>query len=94
MLLGTVSKQPRDRIDFDVTFGDWLDERGGDTIGAVLASVAPAGLTLLTTANDGRRVKQWIEGGESGTTYQITLTATTVGGRQKEVEIRVRVRER
>ena len=94
MLLGTVTKQPRDRIDFDVTFGDWLDERGGDAIGAVLASVAPAGLTLLTTSNDGRRVKQWIEGGENGTTYQVTLTATTVGGRRKEVEIRVRVRER
>lgn len=94
MLLGTVQKQPRDRIDFDVPFNDWLDERGGDTIGAVLASVSPAGLTLLTTNNDGRRVKQWIEGGTDGEMYTVTLTATTVGGRQKEVEIRVRVRER
>lgn len=94
MLLGTVTKQPRDRRDIDVDFGPYLDRLSGDTIGAVTSFVGPAGLSLIGINHDGRRVKQWVEGGEHGNTYQVTLIATTTGGRVKEVEVRVRVRER
>lgn len=93
MLLGTVTKQPGDRLDIDVDFSEWLAERGGDALNLVTSSVAPAGLELLNLSHDSGRVKQWIGGGLDSTMYQLTLTASTTGGRVKEVEIRVRVRE-
>ena len=94
MLLGTVTKQPLDRIDFDVDFSEWLTERGGDALGTVAGKVSDPALLLIGRSHDGSKVKQWIEGGEDGGIYTVTLTATTNGGRVKEVEIRVRVRER
>lgn len=94
MLLGTVTKQPRDRRDIVIDFGPYLEKLGGDTIGSVTSFVQPEGLPLIGINHDGHLVKQWIEGGEDGHTYQITLVGTTVGGRVKEVEVRVRVRDR
>lgn len=93
MLLGTVTKQPNERFDFDVDFTPWLAERADDTLGAVVSSVTPTGLLLIGISHDGVSVKQWVEGGTDGVLYTVTLSATTTGGRLKEVEVRVRVRE-
>jgi hypothetical protein len=38
-------------------------------------------------------VKVWTSGGTDGVTYKITATLTTVGGRTKQAEIRVKVKE-
>jgi hypothetical protein len=94
MFLGTVTKQPRDRRDIILGFGKYLDRLGGDELGTITSFVEPAGLSLIGINHNGRVCHQWVEGGEDGATYQITLIATTVGGRVKDVEVRVRVRDR
>jgi len=37
--------------------------------------------------------KVWLSGGTTGTTYKITATLTTTGGRIKQHEILVKVKE-
>ena len=37
--------------------------------------------------------KVWLSGGLHGKTYKVTVTLTTVGGRIKQVEILIKVKE-
>lgn len=39
------------------------------------------------------RIKVWLSGGEHGATYKITVRADTEGGRRKEIDFRLQVRE-
>lgn len=90
-------KQPGDTQDYDIDFDDYLTFHS-DT-GTSHTAVAETGLTLassqLLTANGvtNSRVKVWVSGGTDGTTYKVTVTLTTTGGRVKQVEISVRVKE-
>jgi len=93
-ILAKFEKQPADVQDFDIDFTEWLtgmaDTAPGPT-GAVV--VADSGLTIqLVLLKDGV-VKVWTAGGTDGTTYKITATLTTEGGRTKQAEIKVRVKE-
>lgn len=92
-ILGTYVKQPHEVLDYDFDYSEWLP--AADTI--ISTSVtADAGLTLGSTIIDPtthRVVKQWVSGGTDNVTYKVQLTATTAGGRVKEIEFKVRVRE-
>jgi hypothetical protein len=91
-ILGTFTKQPGERLDFDVDFSEWLSTT--DTITSVV-SVCDTGLTAETPLKDvtNKIVKQWITGGTTGTTYKVQITATTTEGRIKEAEFKVKVKE-
>ena len=92
-ILGVFIKQPQEVLDYDFDYSEWLPV--SDTIISATA-VADAGITLGSTIIDPatqRVVKQWVSGGISGITYKIQITATTAGGRIKEVEFKIRVRE-
>ena len=98
MILGTFNKQPSEVLDFDIDFSQWLP--AGDTIDTATAEVTLGGAALLLTGTSGDTmiiddtvVKQWVYAGTTGVTYQVQITATTVQGRVKEAEFRLRVKE-
>lgn len=102
MILGTFIKQPAEYLDYDIDFSDFLP--GGDTLqytgnppvpNPLSVTATPAGITIGPTyvLNDGKAIKQWLSGGTNGVRYKITLTATTNGGRVKQVEFVVRVKD-
>jgi hypothetical protein len=102
MILGTFIKQPAEYLDYDIDFsefladGDTLQSTGAPAVPSPLSvTAAPTGITLGPTfvINSGLGIKQWLSGGTNGVRYKITLTATTNGGRIKQVEFVVRVKD-
>ena len=93
-ILAKFEKQPIDRQDYDIDFADWLvgmnDTAPGPTGAAV---VAETGLTIITSTLTNGLVKVWVSGGDDGVTYKVTATLTTVGGRVKQAEIKIKVKE-
>lgn len=91
-MLGTKQKDPADVLDYDINYQDWLPS--GDTITTVTTDVSPAGeLAVDSVQISSPEVKAWVSGGVDGTTYTITVTAATTGGRVKEETFKVRVKE-
>lgn len=93
-LIATFEKQPADVLDYDIDYTTWLPDT--DAIASATATVTPAGgmtvdLTLVIENNT--RVKIWVSGGVSGTTYKVEITVTTDDGRVKQDEVRFRVKE-
>jgi hypothetical protein len=96
-MLGTVLKQPADQRDYDVEFDKWLPE--DDTITTAVAGEIEADaddespVVVESVQIDGTTVKVWASGGTTGKTYKVTLTVSTSGGRIKETEFNIRVRD-
>lgn len=93
-VLATWEKQPGERQDYDIEFGEWLAPLG-DAPAATnpIAVTAPAGITLISFELIGTAVKLWITGGTNKTRYKFTIAMTTAGGRVKEAEIVIYVKE-
>jgi hypothetical protein len=93
-ILAKFEKQPADVQDFDIDFTEWLagmsDTAPGPT-GVVV--VATTGITITATSLLNGVVKVWMSGGADGVTYKVTVTVTTVGGRVKQAEFNVKVKE-
>ena len=90
-MLGTQIKQPADRLDYDISFEDWLPE--GDFVETATASVSPTGeLAIDDILVLSPLVKVWLSDGLNGGSYKVTVTATTNQGRVKETDFKVRVR--
>lgn len=90
-VLATIHHQPSDIRDYDIDFGEWFPS--DDSVTSTVISVAPVGLTV-NYAIQTPRVKVWLRsGGVSGTTYKVTVKATTTQGRAKEVELKVKVKD-
>lgn len=90
-ILETFTKQPADVQDYDIDFAEYLDAL---TDTAALAVVeADPGITVVNYLILGKVVKVWLSGGITGARYKVTIRLTTTGGRTKEVEIRLLVRE-
>ena len=91
-MLGTLQKRPADELDYDVNFEKWLTP--SDTITSVTAIVAPVGdLVVESTSIIGPIIKVWLAGGVIGKTYSVTVTVATSGGRIKQVEFNLRVKD-
>lgn len=90
-VLATFIKQPADVQDYDIDFSKYLDAIE-DTPASYTAS-AEDGLNIDSSLIVDKRVKVWISGGTSGTVYKITVTLTTLIGRTKQVEIKIKVKE-
>lgn len=90
--MNTFSKQPSENLDYDFDFADFMP--AGDVIASSVVT-ADAGVTLGSkTDNPGASiVKQFISGGTDGTTYKVTCKITTTGGRVKEAEFKLKVKE-
>lgn len=90
-ILGKFTKQPADLIDYDIDYRDWLADRA-DTIASHTVEVDP-GLTLDSSLEIAGVIKVFVGGGTDGVTYKVTCTVTTAGGRIKQAEISIAVRE-
>jgi hypothetical protein len=89
-VLAVFYKQPSEVLDYDIDFTEWMTP--GDSI-ATATATSDAGITLGATTIIGYVVKQWVSGGTDGNSYKVTVKVTTNGGRVKEADFRVRVRE-
>ena len=93
-ILAKFEKQPADVQDFDIDFSDWLTGMLDAAPGPTGVSVeADAGITVIVFVLNAGVVKVWTSGGVDGATYKITATVTTEGGRTKQAEIKVKVKE-
>lgn len=92
MILETYTKQPNEIQDYDVDFNEYLASMGGDTI-TNAAVIVPDGITLVTHLTIDNVVKLFLSGGTDGERYVVTVRATTAGGRVREGEIAIRVKE-
>jgi hypothetical protein len=91
-ILGTIYKQPREILDFDIDYSTVLAGRS-DTIASQTSEVSPAGLTLGTLSRNGNVIKQVFSTGTDSQLYKITILATTTAGLKYEDEVNVLVGE-
>lgn len=90
-VIATFEKQPVEVMDYDVNCNAWLTSLS-DTILSVSATV-DSGITLVSCSHLSGIVKTWLSGGSDGVTYKVTLLITTSGGRVKQTEFNVRVKD-
>lgn len=92
MKLGNITKQPAESRWVSVRYDDDLDD--GDEVSSVLACTAdPSGLSVTPVLATIDRVRVFIEGGDDGATYKITLRVATSGGEILEDELVCKVKE-
>ena len=103
----TFTKQPNDVLDYDVVMDEWFASIPQDDIESVVITVtsateetpalvigpAPHPDLVLMGANP-TRFKLWIGGGTDFTDYKVTLLIKTEQDREKETEIKIKVRDR
>jgi hypothetical protein len=91
-LLGTITKQPREILDFDIDYTTVLAGRS-DTLSTQTSEVTPSGLTLVSTTRTGNIVKVVISTGTDTQLYKVTVLVTTTAGLRYEDEVNVLVGE-
>ena len=92
MIIGMAQKQPAEYLDYNVDFTEWMPQ--DDQIASATVAVSPEGeLTADTISIMTPIVKFWPAGGVAGKTSKLTVKITTEGGRIKEDELKIRVRE-
>lgn len=77
-------KDPADTLDYVYDISPALRGDDGDSITDLDVTITPtqAGdLTLAASSVNGRTATLWLSGGQSGTTYAVTLAIGTVAGR-------------
>ena len=100
-ILAKFRKQPDDVQDFDISYVDWMGELSDTAPGPATSTPGPnclvvtaeTGIDIVATALLNGVVKIYTSGGTSDATYKITVTLTTVGGRTKQAEVSVKVKE-
>lgn len=91
-ILGSLTKQPREIVDFDISFTGVLAGRV-DTLTTATAEVTPTGLTMVSTTVVADKVKVKISGGTDAITYKVTVLTDTSSGLKFEDEVNVIVGE-
>ena len=94
-ILKKFDKQPAEVQDYDIDFAaeylaglsDTAPGPGGLTV------TADAGITVDSFLLVNGKVKVWVSGGTTGTSYKITATVVTTGGRTKQAEIVIKVKD-
>jgi hypothetical protein len=77
-------KDPGDTLDYVFDIAPALTANPGDTIATLDVSITPnnpGDLTLASSSADGARAVLWLTGGQALTTYSVTVTISTTGGR-------------
>lgn len=87
-------KQPKDVIDYPISFSEWLAERPGYSISTYVVEADP-GIDVVTHIRFGDIITPFIGGGTSGQSYKVTVRATmTPSPLVKEFEFMVKVLEK
>lgn len=93
MAIQTFYKQPNDVLDYDVDYRDWLKARGNDTIKGAPVITFDVGITLVSSVVYGGIVKMYFSGGVNLSRYKVTVRVNTNGGRTKEAEFYLSIKE-
>ena len=78
------AKDPADVLDYQFDIAPALTGNDGDAVATLDVAISPANpgdLSLASAAADGARAVVWLQGGQAGTTYTVTLTIGTQAGR-------------
>lgn len=86
-LTANFTKDPDDTLDYTFDWTNWLN---GDQIASLTAIPSP-GITVNNTAFSSSSTTVWISGGTAGLPYSVTHRITTLGGRQKDLTMTLRV---
>lgn len=90
-ILGKFVKQPADVLSYDFDYTPWLEDLD-DTIVSHTMVIEP-GATIVTHARQAGVIRVFVAGGTDGQQYKVTCTATTAGGRVKQAEIVIKIKE-
>lgn len=90
-VLGKFTKQPVEIQDYDFDFNEYLSSLP-DTAASHVA-VAETGVTITASTLAGGVVKVFVSGGTDGQQYKVSATITTTGGRVKQGDIIIKVKE-
>lgn len=103
----TFTKQPNDVLDYDVDMTAWFADVPGDDIERVELSIASASESVPTLVfgpaphpqytligENPVRFKLWLGGGTEYTDYTVTCVVVTEQDRQKEIEFKIKVRNK
>jgi len=78
------AKDPGDTLDYVFDISPALTANPGDTIATLDVATSPSepgDLALASSTADGAWAVLWLTGGQPQTTYTVTVTITTAGGR-------------
>lgn len=90
-VLGKFTKQPADVQDYDIDFTEYLTSQSDTAVSHTVA--VETGITIVASALASGVVKTFLSGGTNGQQYKLTATITTAGGRVKQAEIIIKVKE-
>ncbi len=93
-ILGSLTKKPREILDFDIDYSTVLAGRTS-VLTTASSEVQPSGLTLTSTTvySPEKKIKVKISGGTDAITYKVTILADTDDGLKYEDEVSVIVEE-
>lgn len=78
------AKDPADVLDYQFDIAPALSGNDGDAVATLDVAISPSSpgdLSMASAAADGSRAVLWLQGGQAGTTYTVTLTVGTQAGR-------------
>lgn len=96
-ILGKFIKQPTEVLDYEFDFSAWLADRTDAistfTVTSDPQTVGAANMTLSNKTTSQGVVRFFASGGTDAVKYKITCTVTTTGGRTKQAELLITVKE-
>lgn len=90
-ILAKFTKQPVEVQDYDIDFTSYLTSQS-DTASSHVVTADP-GITIASSNLTSGVVKVFVSGGVDGNQYKVSASITTAGGRVKQGDILIRVRE-
>lgn len=90
-ILAKFTKQPVEVQDYDIDFTEYLESL--NDIAQSHVAVAESGISIMSSALSDGVVKVFLSGGTDGSSYKVSATITTQGGRVKQGDILVKVKE-
>ena len=92
-VIGTINKQPREIVDFDISYSKLMQGRTDQIVSATV-EISPEGeLEYLAPVINNPFVKVTLSGGVTNSVYTVTVLASTTAGLRYEDEVYVNVEE-
>lgn len=95
-ILGKFYKQPAEVLDYEFDFSEWLADRADSIVSQTVVATAQSTGSAMTVSNViqvAGVVRFFLAGGTEGVKYKITCTIVTTGGRTKQSEIMITVKD-
>ena len=92
-VLDTQTKQPIEKLDFDIEYVDWLTPGDGISADKITVEIDRPELICPFFTVSGTVLKVWLIAGVDAVTYKVTVTVETDDGRIKQDEFKVKVKD-